>query len=66
MLFHLSDRTCLLQPKIIIYPFTEYLSNDSKQCDETSYRTCNIFVNDQSFKNNLTGKEYKTISYDRL
>ena len=26
----------------------------------------NIFINDQSSKSNLTGKEYKTISYDRL
>ena len=24
------------------------------------------FINDQSFKSNLTGKEYNTISYDRL
>ena len=23
-------------------------------------------INDQSFKSNLTGREYKTISYDRL
>ena len=26
----------------------------------------NIFIDDKSFKSNLTGKEYKTISYDRL
>ena len=32
----------------------------------TSCHICNIFINDQSFKSNLTGKEYKTISYDRL
>ena len=51
---------------IIIYPLTEYLSNDINQCGETSCRTCNIFVNDQSFTSNLTSKEYKTISYDRL
>ena len=25
-----------------------------------------MFINDQSFKSNLTGKEYKAISYDRL
>ena len=45
---------------------TEYLSNDINQCGATSCHTCNIFINDQSFKSNLTGKEYKTISYDRL
>ena len=45
---------------------TEYLSNDINQCGVTSCHTCNIFINDQSFKSNLTGKEYKTVSYDRL
>ena len=45
---------------------TEYLSNDINQCGTTSYHTCNIFIDDQSFKSNLAGKEYKTISYDRL
>ena len=45
---------------------TEYLSNDINQCGVTSCHTCNIFIKDQSFKSNLTGKEYKTISYDRL
>ena len=45
---------------------TEYLSNDINQCGATSCHTCNIFINDQSFESNLTGREYKTISYDRL
>ena len=49
-----------------IHPLTEYLSNDINQCGTTSCHTCNIFINDQSFKSNLTGKECKTISYDRL
>ena len=51
---------------IIIHPLTEYLSNDVNQCGVTSCNICNIFINDQSFKSNLTGKEYKTISYNRL
>ena len=56
-----------LQTKdIIIYPLTEYLSNDINQCGATSCHTCKIFINDQSFESNLTGREYKTISYDRL
>ena len=29
-------------------------------------RLRNIFINDQSFKSNLTSKECKAISYDRL
>ena len=45
---------------------TEYLSNDINQCAVTSCHTGNILINDQSFKSNLTGKKYKTISYDRL
>ena len=45
---------------------TEYLSNDINQCGTTSCHTRNIFIDDQSFKSNLTGKAYKTISYDRL
>ena len=51
---------------IIIHPLTEYLSNDINQCGAASCHTCNIIINDQSFKSNLTGKEYKTIRYDRL
>ena len=37
---------------------TEYLSNDINQCGATSCHTYNMFINDQSFKSNLTGKEY--------
>ena len=31
-----------------------------------SCQTCNQFISDQSFKSNLTGKEYKTTTYDKL
>ena len=62
-----AGNKCYVQTKdIIIHPLTEYLSNDINQCGTTSCHTCNIFIGDQSFKSNLTGKEYKTISYDRL
>ena len=62
-----AGNNCYVQTKdIIIDPLTEYLSNDISQCGTTSCHTCNIFIDDQSFKSNLTGKEYKTISYDRL
>ena len=62
-----AGNKCYVQTKdIIIHPLTEYLSNDINQCGATSCHTCNIFVNNQSFESNLTGKEYKTISYDRL
>ena len=62
-----AGNKCYVQTNnIIIHPMTEYLSNDVNQCGITSCQICNIFINDQSFKSNLTGKEYKTISYDRL
>ena len=51
---------------IIIHPLNEYLSKNVNQCGATSCHTCNIFINDQSFKINLTGEKYKAISYDRL
>ena len=51
---------------IIIHPLTEYLSNDINQCGATSCHTWNIFIYDQYFKSNLTGREYKTISSDQL
>ena len=54
-----AGNKCYVQTKdIIIHLLTEYLTNDINQCGTT----CNIFINDQSFKSNLTGKEYKTIS----
>ena len=40
--------------------------HDINQCWTTSCHTCNIFIDDQSFKSNLTGKEYRAITYDRL
>ena len=62
-----AGNKCYAQAKdVIIHHLTEYLSNDINQCGETSCRTYSIFVNDQSFRSNLTGKEYKTIRYDRL
>ena len=62
-----AGNKCYVQTEdIIIHPLTEYLSNNINQNGVTSCHTCNIFINDQSFKSNLTGKEYKTISYDRL
>ena len=62
-----AGNKCYAQTKdIIIHPLTEYLCNDINQCGATSCHTCNIFINDRSFKSNFTGREYKTISYDRL
>ena len=61
-----GNKSYIQTKDIIIYPLTKYLSEDINQCGATACHTCNIFINDQYFKSNLTGKEYKTISYDRL
>ena len=57
-------KKCFIQTNdMIVNPLTECLSN---------YITPNImlhlqyFISDQVFRSNLTGKEYKTITYDRL
>ena len=42
------------------------LSNDINQCGETPCCKCNIFVGDEAFDGNLTGKEHKTFSYQRI
>ena len=51
---------------IIITPLSEYLNNDISPCGKKSCQTCNQFISNQSFKSNLTGKEYKTTTYDKL
>ena len=62
-----AGNKCYVQTKdITIHPLTEYLSNDINQFGATSWHTCNIFIDDQSFKSNFTCKEHRTISYDRL
>ena len=35
-------------------------------CGKNSCETCNQIISDQSFKSNLTGKKYKTTTYDDL
>ena len=55
-----SGNKCYVQTSdIIVNPLTEYLNNDISPCNQASCLTCNIFISDQVFKRNLTGKEYK-------
>ena len=51
---------------IIVTPLSEYLNNDASPCGKKSCQTRNQFISNQSFKSNLTGKEYKTTTYDKL
>ena len=50
----------------VINPLSESLNNDISACGKKSCQTCNQFISDQLFKSNLTGKEYKITTYDKL
>ena len=51
---------------IIITPLSEYLNNNISPCGKKSCQTSNQFISNQSIKSNLTCKEYKTTTYDKL
>ena len=55
-----------MKPLIASSLLSEYLNNDINPCGKRSCQTCNQFITNQSFKSNLTGKEYKTTTYDKL
>ena len=62
-----ASKQCFVKTTdIIITPLSEYLNNDISPCGKKSCQTCNQFISNQSFKTNLTGKEYKTTTYDKL
>ena len=51
-----ASKKCFVKTTdIVINPLSEYLSNDISPCGKTSCQTCN-----------LTGKEYRTTTYDKL
>ena len=47
-------------------PLDNYLNNDITPCGKETCLTSNIFIKDQSFTSNLTGKKYNTITYENL
>ena len=47
--------------KIMTCPTSVSIHNSQKSC-----QACNQFISNQSFKSNLTGKEYKATTYDKL
>ena len=48
---------------IVIHPISEYFNYNISPCDSN---TCLSFISDQSFKSNLTGRIYKTQTYQQL
>ena len=62
-----ASKQCFVKTTdIIIIPLSEYLNNDISPCVKKSCQTRNHFISNQAFKSNLTGKEYKTTTYDKL
>ena len=51
---------------IVIDPFPEYFNDNISPCDSNACLTCNSFISDQSFKSNLTGRIYKTQTYEQF
>ena len=51
---------------IVIDPIPEYFNDNISPCDSNVCLTCNSFISDQSFKGNLSGRIYKTQTYEQL
>ena len=44
----------------------QYFNGNISPCDSNACLTCSSFMSDQSFKSNLTGRIYKTQTYEQL
>ena len=51
---------------IVTDPIPEYFNENISPCNSNACLTCNSFISDQSFKSNLTGRIYKTQTYEQL
>ena len=51
---------------IVIDPIPEYFNDNISPCDSNACLTCSSFISDQSLKSNLTGRIYKTQTYEQL
>ena len=51
---------------IVIDLIPEYFNDNISPCDSNNCLSCNSFLSDQSFKSNLTGRIYKTQTYEQL
>ena len=63
----ISATQCFVETNgIVIDPIPEYFNDNISPCDSNACLTCNSFINDQSFKSNLTGRIFKTQIYEQL
>ena len=50
----------------MIDPVPEYFNDNISLCESNACPTCNSFISDWLFKSNLTGRIYKTQTYEQL
>ena len=63
----ISAAQCFVETNdIVIDPIPEYFNDNISLYDSNDCLTCNSFMSDQSFKNNLTGRMYKTQTHEQL
>ena len=63
----ISVTQCFVETNdIVIDPIPEYFNDNISPCDSNACLTCNSFISDQSFESNLTGRIYKTQTYEQL
>ena len=58
---------CFVETKdILIDPISEHFKDNISLGDSKACLTCSSFVSDQSFKNNFTGRIYKSQTYQQF
>ena len=63
----ISTTQCFVETNdIVIDPIPEYFNDNISPCDSNACLTCNSFISDQSSESNLTGRIYKTQTYEQL
>ena len=63
----ISATQCFVETNhIVIDPISEDFDDNIPPCNSKACHTCSSFASDQSFKSNLTGRIYKTQTYEQL
>ena len=63
----ISATQCFVETNgIVIDPISEHFNDNISPCNSKACLTCSSFVSDHSFKSNLTGRIYKTQTYEQV
>ena len=63
----ISATQCFLETNdIVIDPIFEHFNDNISLCDSKACLTCSSFVSDQLIESSLTGRIYKTQTYEQL